>query len=153
MRQKHDQRNVVPVSLNCKRLFQKSREECKGTHILRFSRRQSDQELDAVGLRFCLVRGAVAVDLPAFGTAVNDHVAFARVGLYADRLHWRAALVGAVSGVDIHVQGPQAKRAMVARGIAQRQDLFFAVRADESAVVFGKAFLLHFRASPFGFRN
>ena len=114
-----------------------------------FPRRQPNQKTHAVGLGFCLVGGAVAVKLAAFGTAVNDHVSLSRVGLHADRLHRSAALVGAIPGIDVHVQGPQAKRAVVARGVAQGQDLFSAMRANKAAVVFGKAFLFHV-FHPFG---
>ena len=107
------------------------------------ARREPDQQLDAVGLYLRLVRGAVAVKLAAFGATVNDHVPLFGVGLYAHGLHLTAALVCAVARIDINVQRPQTKRAMVARGVAQRLDRLSAMRANESVVVFCKPFLLH----------
>ena len=52
-----------------------------------------------------------------------------------------AAGVCAISGQDIDVQGPQAKRTMVARGIAQRFNLTTAMSADKACVVFGESFV------------
>ena len=92
---------------------------------------------------FCLVSGAVSMDLAAFLALVQDHVAFFGVRLNADRLHLTLAGVGAVSGIDIHVERPEAEGTMVSGGISQRLNLPSAMGADKAVVVFGKAFLFH----------
>ena len=84
--------------------------------------------------------GAATADLAAFGAAVDDDVTLAGVGLGADGLQQAAAFIGAVAGVDVHVDGPQAEWAMVTGGIAKGLDLSAAVGADKAAVVFCKAF-------------
>ena len=84
--------------------------------------------------------GAAAADLAAFGTAVYYNVALFGVGLGADGLQQAAAFIGAVAGVDVHVDRPQAEGAMVTGGIAKRLDLSAAMGTDEAAVVFCKAF-------------
>ena len=84
--------------------------------------------------------GAATADLAAFGTAMDYNVSFAGVGLGADGLQQAAAFIGAVAGVDVHVDRPQAEGAMVTGGIAQGLDLSAAMGADKSAVVFCKAF-------------
>ena len=92
-----------------------------------------------------VVSGAVTAELTAFGTTVDDDIAVAvfDVGLGADRLQFTAAGVGAISRVDVHVERPETKRAMVARGIAEREHLFFAMCANKAAIVFGESFLFH----------
>ena len=90
-----------------------------------------------------VIGGAAAGNGAADGAAVDDDEPPAGVRLGADRLHQPAAGVGAVAGVDVHVERPEAERAMVARGVAERGDLAAAMRADETAVVFGKPFLFH----------
>ena len=106
---------------------------------------QLDEQLDAVGLNLCFVCRAVAVDLTALGAAVNNDVSLACVGLGANRLHLSAARIGSVARVDVYVQRPEAKRAVVARGKSQRLNLFAAMRANKAAIVFAKAFLFHSR--------
>ena len=104
---------------------------------------QANEEGSVVGLCFCLVGGAITADLTAFGAAVDDDVAAFCIRLGADGLHLTAAGIGAVTGIDVDVERPQAERAVVARGISKRQDLFAAMLTDESIIVFGKSFLLH----------
>ena len=112
------------------------------------ARRETDQERAVVGLNLGFVRGTVSVDLPAFGATVNDHKALLGIGLGADRLHWSAAFICAISRIDIHMQRPKAKRAMVARGVAQGLYGFSAMLSYKAVIVFGKSFLLHFSAAP-----
>ena len=94
--------------------------------------------------------GAAAVDLAAFLTAVNDHVAFSCVYLHADRLKGTAAIRGAVAGIDIQMERPEAEGAVVTRAVAERLDLLAAVGAREARIVFGKPFLFH--KAPQNFR-
>jgi hypothetical protein len=86
---------------------------------------------------------AVAVDLTAPGATVNNDVALSCIGLGANGLHLPAAGIGAVTGVDVYVQRPKTKRAVVARGKAQGLYFFSTVRANKAAIVFAKAFLFH----------
>ena len=60
------------------------------------------------------MRGTVAMQFSAFGTAVNDDVSLFWVGFYADGLHLTPAGVGTIPGIDVYVEGPQTKRAVVA---------------------------------------
>ena len=62
----------------------------------------------------------------------------------ADGLKLSAAGIRPVAGVDVHVQRPQAKRTMIAGGIAQGLYFLSAIGADESAVVLRKSFRFHF---------
>ena len=97
--------------------------------------------------------GAAALFGAAFGAFVRDDIAFFEVGLNEDRLHKPQALAGAITGVFVNMYRPQAERAMVARGRAERLYLSSAMSADESRVVFCKSFIfkLHFFASFFAF--
>lgn len=104
---------------------------------------EANEEGAVVGLHLCIVGSAVAVDFTAFGAAVIDDKSMLGIRLGADGLHLTAAGIGAVTGVDINVKRPETEGAMIARGKAERQDLFVTVRADEAAVVFGEPFLLH----------
>jgi hypothetical protein len=112
------------------------------------SRRKPYEQFHTVGLILCLMRGAVAVELTAFGASVNNNVALSRVGLNADRFHFPLAFAGAISGVDVYVKRPQAKGTVIARGVAQGVHLLAAMRADKAVVIFCKSLLLHGK-SPF----
>ena len=87
--------------------------------------------------------GAVAVDLAALGAFVNDDVALFGVGLGGDRLHKPLALARAVARIYIEMLRPQAKGAMISRGIAEGLNLFAAMLADEGVVIFGKKLGFH----------
>ena len=110
---------------------------------LHFSNRQTDKKVAVVGLDFRVEGGAVAADLAALGASMDNDETATGIGLGADRFHRAAAGIGTVAGVDVHVERPKAKRAMVAGGVAQRQDFAPAMRADKTVVVLGKALLLH----------
>ena len=99
------------------------------------------------------MRGAAALFGAAFGAFVGDDISLLRVGLDEDRLHQTEALAGAVAGIFVNMNRPQAERAMVARGRAERLYLSSAMSADESRIVFCKSFIfkLHFFASFFAF--
>ena len=96
-------------------------------------------------MNFGVVSGAVTAELTAFGTAMDDDIAVAvlDVGLGADGLQFTAAGVGTVTGVDVNVERPEAKRAVVARGVAERKDLFSAVCTNKAAIVFCESFMFH----------
>jgi hypothetical protein len=108
---------------------------------------QLNEQFDAIGLNLCFVCRTVAVDFSALGATVNNDVALSCIGLGANGLHLPTASVGSVSGVDVNVQRPKTKRAVVARGKAQGLDLFAAMRANKAAIIFAKAFLFHSLAS------
>jgi len=82
------------------------------------------------------VRGAVSVDLTATRAFVNDYVALFGVGYYLDWLHGRAAFAGAVTGIDVDVERPKAKGAVIARRISKRLYFTSAVGAHKSRVIF-----------------
>lgn len=83
------------------------------------------------------------MDLTAASASVDDDEPLFGVGLCADGLHLPLAFAGAISGVDIHVEGPEAEGAVIARGIAQGLHGFSAVLADKATVIFDESFLLH----------
>ena len=87
--------------------------------------------------------GAVAVDLAAFRAFVDDDVALFGVGLGGDGLHQTLTQAGAVAGIYIEVLRPEAKRAVVSRGIAEGLNLAPAVLADEGVVIFGEKLCFH----------
>lgn len=97
---------------------------------------QRDQKPLAIGLHLCLVRGTIAVKLATFLTTVKNHKSVTRIGLCTDRLHRAAARVGAITGINIDVHAPKAKRTMIARGKAKRFNLATTVQAREATVVF-----------------
>ena len=89
--------------------------------------------------------GETVADLKEdFKGAVDDYIAFFRVGKRADRLHHSHTAACAVPRVFVQMTAPKAVRAMVSRCVAQRFNGFAAVSADKSAVVFRKAFLFHY---------
>ena len=60
------------------------------------------------------MRGAVAVELTALGTAMDNDISLARIGFHANRLHFATAFASSVTRVDIDMERPKTKRAMVA---------------------------------------
>lgn len=114
---------------------------------LKFVCGQFDEQIDVIGLNFCFVCGTVSADLAAFIAFVDDDVAFFGIGLHADRAEDTTAGVGAVTGIDVHVQGTEAFGAMIAGAITKGFYFKAAVFADERIVVFGKAFLFHGKSS------
>ncbi len=85
--------------------------------------------------------------LTAFRAFVNDDVAALCIGHCGDRLHLTAAFRRTVAGVFVKMKRPQAKRAVIARCIAERLDFFTAVSADKAGVVFRKPFRFHMDTS------
>ena len=83
------------------------------------------------------------MDLAAFPALVQDHVALFGIGLNADGLHLSAAGVGAVSRIDVHVEGPETEGAVVSGRVSKRLYLPSAMGANKAVVVFCKAFLFH----------
>ena len=74
---------------------------------------QADQQGEIVRLNRCLVGGAVALDFAALRASVDDDIPPPRVRLNPDRLHLPAAFVRTVARIDIHVERPQAERAVI----------------------------------------
>ena len=83
----------------------------------KFSRSKAYQQFQIVGLDFCLVCGTVAVNFTATCAFVYDNVALFCVCYHLDRLHRRATFTGTVAGIYVDVQRPEAKGAVVARGV------------------------------------
>ena len=80
--------------------------------------------------------GAVAASLAADLAFVCDDIAAAGIRLGKDRAHRTPTGIFAVSGHNIHMERPEAKGAMVARGIAERLDLAAAVGTDKARIIF-----------------
>ena len=112
--------------------------------FLSLFRRQLDQFRHIIRLGFRLGGGLVAADRPAFGAAVGDNKSLFRIRLRGDGLHLPAAVRCPVAGILIQMEGPQAKRTMIAGGVAQGLYFLSAMSADESAVVLRKSFRFHF---------
>ena len=89
------------------------------------------------------MRGLVSYYGTASVAFVYDDIPLLRVRLCLDRTENTAAVVGSVTGVDIHVQRAEAEGAVVARGVAERKDLLAAALADEAVVVFGESLVFH----------
>ena len=106
--------------------------------MLNFTCCEADNQAHIVGLDLRLVSSLVSHRPAASITAVGDNISALGVGLSLDGTENSAAVVGSVTGVNIDVQAPQAKRTMVARGHRKRLHRLAAVRADKSAVIFLK---------------
>ena len=120
-------------------------------HALRglyFACGEADNQVGIVGLYLRFVGGFVARDFAATVTAVDENVATLGVGKGADGAENTATGVGAVAGENVYVQRAEAEGAMVARGVAERENLLATVLAGEATIVFLKSFLLH-SESPF----
>jgi len=98
---------------------------------------------DVVGLNLCVMCGAAAPESAAFYAAVYDYIPLFRVGQGTDRLHQPAAATGAVAGEVVDMQRPEAKGAVIPRGVAERPDFCPASGADKAGVIFGKALGFH----------
>ena len=82
------------------------------------------------------MRGTAALDGSASDAAVSYDISSPRVRYRRDRLHLPAAGAGAVAGVFVHMERPEAERAVIARGVAERLDLPAAMRAHKAGIVF-----------------
>ena len=98
-------------------------------------RRKLYEKLEIVGLRGCLVRGAVAVYLTALLTFMQNYIALFCVDYDLYGLHLSVTLTSSVAGIYIKMERPQTKRAMIARGVSQGLDLTAAMLAYKSVVV------------------
>lgn len=107
--------------------FGKSR-YCGGLRLLC---RQLNDELHIVGLAFRFMRRLVAPDGTAFCASVNDDKSLFAVRQCGNGLHKTAAVGGSVAGVYIEMNRPQAKRAVIPRGVAERLNLPAAMSADK----------------------
>ena len=82
------------------------------------------------------MRGFVAVYFVTLRASVKNDIPLFWIGNYLDGLHRRATLTSAVTGIYVNVKRPKAKRAVIARGVAEGQYLTSTVRTDKSVVVF-----------------
>lgn len=105
--------------------------------------RELDDEREVVGLDGSVGCRSVSLYLAASCATVDYHISALGVKLDADRLHRCAALVCSVAGIYVNVQGPEAKRTMVARGIAERLHFAPAMSAGKAAVIFTKTLFFH----------
>ena len=127
-------------------IIKKSIGSIRWTFLFAFSsltRGQADEEAAVIGLIARVERGAVSANFTAFGATVNDDEIMSRIGLGANGLHLSATGIGTVTGIDIHMKGPQAEGAMIPGAVSHGRYLFTAMGADKGAVVFCKSFLFH----------
>jgi hypothetical protein len=83
------------------------------------------------------------MNFSAFSAFMKYDVAFFRIRLDGNRLHFPSTFIGSISRQNIYMKGPEAKRTVISRGFDQRRNFFFAMRTDKSAVVFDKSFGLY----------
>ena len=102
-----------------------------------------DDKAGIVGLDFRLVRRLVPDYRATFVALMDYYVALFRVGLGFYGAKDSATGVGSVAGVNIYVQRAQTKRAVITRGVAERQNLFAAILTHKAVVVFSKSFVFH----------
>ena len=107
------------------------------------SRSQRDDQIKIVGLYFRLVGGTATGCAAAFFTAVNNDVAALGIGLCTHGTQGSPTVVRSVAGVYVHMQRVKTKGAVVARGVAERQDLTPAMGANKAVVVFCKKCCFH----------
>lgn len=100
-------------------------------------------QIYVIRLHFCLVRCLISADRAAFLALVNDNISMFGIKLREDRFKQAAAFGSAIAGIIVNVQGIQAFRAVIARGVAERLDLKAAVLAYEAGIVFSESFGFH----------
>lgn len=105
--------------------------------------RECDNLPQIVGLDLHVVGRLITAQLAAFLASVDDDISLLGIGERRHRLQSAAAIAGSVPGVHVQMERPQAKRAMIAGSLLQRQHLLPAVRANKSAVIFGKSLYFH----------
>jgi len=88
--------------------------------------------------------GGFVADCRAATLAFMDYyISALGVGLGFYRTENSAAFVCSVAGVYIDVERAKAEGAVVARGVAEWQNLLAAIFADKAVIVFCKAFRFH----------
>ena len=80
----------------------------------------------------------------ALFAAVDDNKAALGVGERLYRAKNAAAIVGSVAGIYVNVKRTKANRAVIARGVAEGQNLLAAILAYKSGIVFLESFFFHF---------
>ena len=74
---------------------------------------------------------------------MNDNISLFRVGKSLDRTKNTLTLIGSVARIDVNVKRAKTEGTVISRGVAKRQDLFSAVFADKSRIVFLKSLVFH----------
>ena len=106
-------------------------------------------------LAVIVIGGFVAAKLSAFFAPVYDYKAFFGVCQDLDGFKLALAFACPVARIDVHVQRPEAVRAVVPRRVSERRYLPSAMSAYKSVVVFCESFGFHnfsfnfLRAKPF----
>ena len=116
------------------------------------SRCQFNNQIHIVRLDLGLVRGSVSDLSTAPFAPVDYDKSTLCVGESTYGAKNSAAAILSVTGVYINVKGRETKRAMVARGVAERENLTAAGKAGKARVVFLKSFFFH-KASYFPTQN
>ena len=78
----------------------------------------------------------VSNDLAATLASMDYYISLFGVGKRSYGAQNSAAFVCSVARVNVNVKRAKAKRAVIARGVAKRQNLFSAILADKSVIVF-----------------
>ena len=81
------------------------------------------------------MRRLVSVNFVALCASVQDNVSLFGVCHDLDGLHGRAAFASAVAGIYVNVERPKTERAVIARGVTEREHLLATVRTNKSVVV------------------
>ena len=89
------------------------------------------------------MRGAATRERPAFLATVHKNVAAFGVRLGADGTQGSATAVGTIPRMNVHVERVKAKGAMIARGVAERQNLPTAMRTEKAVIVFCEKCRIH----------
>ena len=105
--------------------------------------RQFNDQADIVRLYVSLVSRFATAKLAASLTSGYDDISFLQIRLGGYRLQFATARVGSVSGIDIHMERPKAKGAMIPRGISQGKHFPAAMSAGKAVIKFREAFLFH----------
>ena len=104
---------------------------------------QLDEQGQIVRLYGGGVCGAIALLSTTLATLVHDDVSLARICLHTDGIHNSAALVCAVAGIFVYMQGAETAGTVIARAVAKRLHGMSAVCANKAVIIFRKAFLFH----------
>ena len=103
-----------------------------------------NEQIVVVGLNLCLVCRAVADGSAAFVASMENYISALRIGERLNGAQNTATGLGSVARVDIDVQRAQTEGAVIARGVSKRLNRLAAMRTNKAAVIFCKAFAVHF---------
>ena len=111
--------------------------------FLKLPHRKFNNQIHIIRLNLCFVGSLISAYRAAFFASADDDVTLLCVDLREYRLKNSAAIGHTIAGVDVQMERMETEGAVIARRVTEGKNLFPAVDADKSAIVFCKK-LIHF---------